>query len=58
MWKTGDIVENRVPKVHSVLMQNWCFRALYFSTLLWITISVIVGRWVEMELIRLIDRVR
>jgi hypothetical protein len=55
MWKTGDVVATRVPKLHSLALQRWCFRALYLSKLLWIAVSSIFGTLTQSWLMRLLS---
>jgi phosphate/sulfate permease len=53
MWYTGKAVSKRGTKPHSPAVQTWCIRGLYFSSLLWLSLSALLGRWLTSELLHL-----
>jgi hypothetical protein len=54
MWKLGRAVWTRSSKLQPESRRLWRFRALYFSAILWIFLSAILGKWIAMGLLRLV----
>ena len=50
--KLGEIVGARASHLQSESGRRWCFRALYFSTIFWIFLAAILGKWVASAVLR------
>lgn len=54
MWYTGKAVSAKSNKPYPPAVQVWYIRGLYFSSLLWIFLSAVLGKWSTSELLRLV----
>jgi hypothetical protein len=54
MWRVGDAVGNRAPKMQPEPKRLWYIRALYCSSVLWIALSGTLGRILTGLLLRLV----
>jgi hypothetical protein len=53
MWATHWIVGNKIDRA-APAKQEWYFRALYFSKLLWMVLAAFVGLWLTTALLRVV----
>lgn len=54
MWRVGETAGNRATKLQSETRQHWYIRGIYASSILWIFLAAVLGRWAGSELLRLI----
>jgi hypothetical protein len=54
MWRVGEAAGTHALKVQSESRHRWYIRGIYASSLFWIFLAAVLGRWVASELLRLI----
>jgi hypothetical protein len=53
MWYTGKAVSKSATNARSSAVQAWFIRGLYFSSLLWLSLSALLGRRLASELLHI-----
>ena len=53
MWTVGDKVAARIKR-QSESRQEWYFRALYFTAVLWVAFAFCLGEWMSSLVLRLV----
>jgi hypothetical protein len=54
MWRVGEAVGTRASKLQSESQQKWLIRAIFASSIFWISLAAVVGRWASLTVLRLI----
>lgn len=55
MWRVGESTGARALKLQSESRQKWYIRGIYASSIFWIFLAAVLGRWVTFELLRLVS---
>ena len=54
MWRVGETAGTRALKQQSESRQRWYIRGIYASSIFWIFLAAVLGKWAASELLRLI----
>jgi hypothetical protein len=54
MWWVGETIGTRVSKLQSEPRQKWLIRAIFASSIFWISLAAVLGRWASPTVLRLI----
>jgi hypothetical protein len=54
MWRVGETVGSGAKKLQSESRQRWYIRGIYASSLFWIFLAAVLGRWAASGLLRLL----
>src|SRR5581483_4360848 len=54
MWRVGETVGTRASKLQSESRYRWYIRGIYISSVFWIFLAAVLGRWAASGLLRLV----
>jgi hypothetical protein len=54
MWWTAEAIGARASKLQSEPQQKWLIRAIFASSIFWISLAALLGRWASLTVLRLI----
>jgi hypothetical protein len=53
MWWVSESVGTRVSKLQSEPQRKWLLRAIFASSIFWIFLAAVLGRWICLSVLRL-----
>jgi hypothetical protein len=48
MWSVGEAIGERALKLQSESQQKWLIRGIFASSILWIFLAAVLGRWASL----------
>lgn len=54
MWRVGEAAGGRASKLQPESRQRWYIRGIYASSLFWIFLAAVLGKWAADELLKLL----
>ena len=54
MWWVSESVGTRVSRRQSESQRKWLIRAIFVSSIFWISLAAVLGRWASLTVLRLV----
>jgi hypothetical protein len=54
MWWVAETIGTRASKLQSESHQKWLIRAIFASSIFWISLAAVLGRWASLTVLRIV----